>query len=123
MYSSNHPKLEALKHLSCLIAERIGVKNPFLNDFADIVDGLAADVWPVYPEIAAEHGLPGGSYTWRIRDKSVVGLKDYLEAVFDDYRLQGIRPDDLQCSYFHTPPSGGHDEVLRRFAGLERRAE
>jgi hypothetical protein len=120
MYSTNHPKIGALACLARLMAEASGL--PLARSLlpGELNDGLNGVVWPLYPDLADELGLEGGSYQWKFLASGtfVDSLAAYVEQMFSSYEEQGIRRGDIEI----VDPHAGHvDRVLRRISGREAR--
>ena len=115
MYSINHPKLNAIIELSKLIAVKIGAPESVFDKAVDFPDGLTEDIWPVYPEIAAEYSLPHGSYDWKVWDTWLEGITDYLECAFGLYKQQQIPRGGLKLE---NRDEALYDRVLGPQAGV-----
>lgn len=98
MHTVNHPRLPVLMGLSKLIIRRLGLEVRREISPGQINDNLNGQIWPIYPEIAEHLALEGGSYVWKYiqEGRSLSGVRQYLDAKFEDYRQQGHTPDTLQ---------------------------
>lgn len=110
MHSINHPKTCALIQLGKIAAIKLGIDERVLRSDISIADGLAADtIWPVYPEVAEELALDGGSYLWKLGGRNVPGLESYVRGAYELYRKLEIRSDDIAIAYYDD---SRHDAVL-----------
>jgi len=119
MYSINHPKIAVLVLLAKMIARALGKDEGVFDRELYIRDALLeSDHWPVYPEIGYELSMPA-SYEWRFADRNISGLRAYLDFVFENYRSQGIPPDDITILPHPAYPLTMDfcDQVLGRYLG------
>lgn len=107
MHTINHPKIHVLEKLAELLARRVGlpIVSPIVGD--ELPDGLAWEIWPVYPEVAESLGLPDGGYHWRrhVGHRRIDSVVRFLDLAFRDLLNQGIRPGELRL----------HDYPVRDF--------
>jgi hypothetical protein len=97
MYSLNHPKILTLTWLAKLVARRMGAEPDVLERSIDVNDGLSDIIWPIYPGVGDELGLPS-RYEWKVGSgKWISGLDAFLEDAFLNYANQGIGPDDISA--------------------------
>ena len=95
MYSRNHPKILTLTWLAKLIARRMGADSDVVERSIDVNDGLNDIIWPIYPGVGDEFGLPS-RYDWKVGPGQwISGLDAFLEDAFSSYARQGIGPDDI----------------------------
>jgi len=95
MYSVNHPKLTAVIEYAKCIALKYDQDLDFSKRDVVILDGLISNIWPVYPEVAAELGVRG-NYFWRFGDSvEFEGPRALVDFAYERYRAQGIEPHDL----------------------------
>lgn len=96
MHTINHPKVETLALFAKNIASEIeGTNRAFDLDFT-IPDGLDAEVWPLYPEIADQLSLAGGSYVWKVEGRICAGIEAFLEYCYDCYRQEDLDLEDIE---------------------------
>lgn len=93
MHTFNHPGVAAIAQMARLLAHQI---NPSINHSRVpiepmLLDGLlaAAEAWSVYPSIANSLGFTG-SFHWKLKDHSVIGLEEFLGQSFDMYEAQNL---------------------------------
>ena len=93
MHTFNHPGVTAIAQMARLLAHQI---NPSVNHSRVpiepmLLDGLlaAAEAWSVYPSIANSLGFTG-SFHWKLKDHSVIGLEEFLSQSFDMYEAQNL---------------------------------
>jgi len=116
MHSINHPKIHVLVRLVKIISMRMGRDASVLEKSVDVDDALCGTVWPLYPEIAHELALGGGSYTWKLNPLLVFeGIRNYLEYSFKAYVTQEIAPENLQMLHREEAL---FDTVLKPQVGL-----
>ncbi len=101
MHSINHPHAFALVELGKLISSKIclfaGLNYGHRIQRQIIIsDALAGTIWPIYPDIGSELGVRG-NYFWRINDREIYGLHEYLEFAYQNYKDQKIEPGNLQA--------------------------
>ncbi len=121
MHTVNHPRLPVLLLLTKLIARHLGLEMRREISPGQINDNLNGQIWPIYPEIAENLALEGGSYVWKyIKDcRFIDGVPNYLAAKYEDYRSQGLTPQDLQfvpSSAQFLDSMERADAVLKTFA-------
>jgi hypothetical protein len=92
MHSVNHPRTEAIAQLARQIAMMLGGRARVLDEPVEdfLIDTLkaASFVWPVYPGVADELGLPG-SLTWKLAHHRVIRLEEFLRLSFEAYAAAG----------------------------------
>ena len=93
MHTFNHPGVAAIAQMARLLAHQI---NPSVNHSRVpiepmLLDGLlaAATAWSVYPSIANSLGFTG-SFHWKLKDHSVIGLEEFISQSFGMYEAQQI---------------------------------
>lgn len=113
MHTYNHPKVSALVCLARLIAEKIGPEGAYLGADEAIADGLSSHIWPVYPEIAADLAVEGGSYDWGgLGREPARGVRAYLEDAFADCERRYIDRDDVDLLLVSGIARETYDRVL-----------
>jgi hypothetical protein len=96
MYSINHPRIHVLVRLAQAIALELGCGHAVLNQHMEVDDFLSHESWPMYPEVARELSIPGGSHHWKINANTQLdGVLAYIDFAFNAYRHQGIAPEDI----------------------------
>jgi len=105
MHTVNHPLPIVLTELAKIIAKKIDSKIDLYSKNLIINDTLSNTIWPLYPEIGAQLGLKG-NYSWRIENKEIEGISNYLEYTFNNYSNNRVNPNEI-CSIpnFIYPPS------------------
>lgn len=105
MLTDNHPRLNALIHLSRLAAGRLGADPDHVAFPWDQVlpDGLLAtsEVWPVYPSVARQLGLRGG-HVWRSATHGLLDLATFVRLSLETYR--SVDPEALVAPAVLDPP-------------------
>jgi hypothetical protein len=97
MHSSNHPRIHVLLRLAKILALRVGHDRGILQKHLELEDELSAISWPMYPEIARELSLDGGSYNWKISSSRIYdGVAAYVEYCFEGYRTEGLLPAHVE---------------------------
>lgn len=117
MHTPNHPQVAVLAHLARLAAQQAGL--PLRNHSlapGELTDGLASVIWPLYPEIAHELALDGGSTVWKLvgAHQYLDGVQAFVEHSFAGYEAQGIARADLEPRFFNAARL---DEVLGGLTG------
>ncbi|ADU13922.1 WcbI family polysaccharide biosynthesis putative acetyltransferase [Asticcacaulis excentricus] len=103
MHSNLHAKLSPIVHISRQLAMKMGAKSADvyepIEDF--LADPLIFDaVWPVYPAIADNLGVPG-CFRWKSRERHASDLRTYLEISYADYDAQPIEKDNIHTGRFN----------------------
>lgn len=97
MYSSNHPRIHVLLRLAKILALRMGHGRSVLQKHLELEDALSGTSWPMYPEIAGDLSLDGGSYNWKISPLQIYeGIPAYVEYCFQSYETEGLLPDTVE---------------------------
>lgn len=94
MHTINHPRIVACAGIAHAAAARLGLVDPAGPPPEPPFDPLASDtIWPVYPEIAEELGVPGSLLFKRISrpieplgNRTWLPLPDFLGESFAMYR-------------------------------------
>ncbi len=93
MHTFNHPGVAAIAQMARLLAHQI---NPSVSHSRVpieplLLDGLlaAAEAWSVYPSIANSLGFTG-SFHWKLKNHSVIGLGEFLSQSFEMYEAQNL---------------------------------
>jgi hypothetical protein len=88
-HSINHPTIAMLSDLARVMAEKVGL--PSVNHAIVPHDNLAqGPIFPVYPEIAIQFGLQGGSYRFKtVNSYRSIDLTAFVQGCFDGYRAYG----------------------------------
>jgi hypothetical protein len=110
MHTPNHPKPGAIVALARLVAVAVTGDVSLLGRPLSIGDDLLGYAWPVYPEIARSLVLEPGSLDWKMDGRWLLGLDAFLDAAFERYARQGIRPGDLR--FVPGPDEAHYDRVL-----------
>ena len=110
MHTFNHPGVAAIAQMARLLARLI---NPSIDHSRVpiepmLLDGLlaAAEAWSVYPSIANSLGFTG-SFHWKLKDHSVIGLEEFVSQSFDMYEAQQLI--EFRCQQVDQPL---YDQVL-----------
>ncbi|MDP3858102.1 MAG: GSCFA domain-containing protein [Stagnimonas sp.] len=117
MHSPNHPKLRVLANLARRLLQRLGLPALDIDPAEALWDPLADhQTYPVYPEIAAQLGLSGGSHLFKaagLGAESAAGvrwldLEEFVQRSFAAFAAQGS-PESLRCS---RPREHGYRDVF-----------
>lgn len=110
MHTFNHPGVAAIAQMARLLAHQI---NPSVDHSKVpiepmLLDGLlaAAEAWSVYPSIANSLGFTG-SFHWKLKDHSVIGLEEFISQSFVMYEAQQLI--EFRCQQVDQPL---YDQVL-----------
>jgi hypothetical protein len=93
MHITLHPKLPVIAMLARLLLAKAGIAPAIRYPENLMADDMASNVvWPVYPEIAAHFGVPGGEYVFQFKPKpaSTFGLEEFIARSFAAYRQIAI---------------------------------
>ena len=94
MHTINHPKIGALYDIARQIVAKIGVKTVTESALRPHDNLLVGPIWPIYPEIADELGLPGGSYLFKgLGSYRQFNLNEFIAGSYSAYRAYDA--DDL----------------------------
>jgi hypothetical protein len=100
MHTLNHPKFIVISQLAKQIAVKLGAREGIYEIPLEAVipDALSHSVvWPVYPEIGEDLGVPT-SYLWKFGEHFFVfGLEEYVTHAFQSYAAQGLDPEEIVC--------------------------
>lgn len=92
MHNTIHPKLGAIAALARCLLRKAGI-DPVLRYPENLMaDELANNViWPIYPEIAERHGVPGGEYVFQFKPtaRHTFGLDAFIAQSLKMYRESG----------------------------------
>jgi hypothetical protein len=105
MHTFNHPHAIVMGRLGQLIARRLegflpqGFEKASPNAQPEglVFENVLSKIdWPLYPEIGAYLGIPGGGYRWHFGAQSILGVESFVRYLYEGYQSQGIAPSDLQ---------------------------
>jgi hypothetical protein len=127
MHSINHPKVSVAADLARGILAALKIDGARGSPEAFAYDDLADQpTWPVYPEIAGRHGIPG-DYQFKLAaqpNKPVrfLPLEEFIERSFEAYRK--VDREALVCERLDATPYKELEALLRKRAkkALERAA-
>ncbi len=102
MHTINHPKLFVLEDLARAALQRGGIPARSARCEDMLPDPLSGSVWPVYPEIAARYGVPGGTTF-----KPPLGGLNFLVDAARCLDLRAMVEGSL-AHYAHTPKIAQH---------------
>lgn len=111
MYTANHPGPVVLAAMAKQIAVLIGASESVHTEPVEtlcVPKMLARTIWPVYPDIAAYFGFKG-MYRWKLADKFIHSLPEFIEKSFAYYRSLAVEPKLIR---FSALQSGAFDAVM-----------
>jgi len=118
MHSVNHPQLSVTADVAVTLLSNLGI--PVITGAARYLqDELSAGpVWPVYPEIAQQLGIGGGSYWFKVergrsppdRPVLMLDLAQFVEASFTAF--SAYEPGDLHCDRLDTAAFRGFGRAV-----------
>jgi hypothetical protein len=100
MYTINHPKLYVFADVARMILKRCGIGYEDANFEDVLVDPLlSGPIWPLYPEVAAQYGLPGSMQFKRVElDESMplfLTLPQFVRGSYDE--LEKVATNHIDC--------------------------
>lgn len=111
MYSPIHPKLAVLAAVARTTLRRLGLPVVCQDPDAHLADDLSrVPIWPVYPEIAARLGVPGGLDFKLDVGLGVLDLAEFVRRSFAAYKRHRARTLSLD-----DPPGSDFEQ---RFRGI-----
>lgn len=97
MHNTLHPKLPVIATLARLLLAKAGIEPGVRYPENLMADDMASNVvWPVYPEIAAQFGVPGGEYVFQFKPtaQGTFSLDRFIAESFAAYRQTAL---DRSC--------------------------
>lgn len=98
MYSMNHPRIEVVYDVARAFLESLGM--PVLtNDLRPPDNLLNGPCYPIYPEIAEDRGVSGGSYLFKLVNQyRLDNLEQFVTASFANFATCTVRPVPMPYS-------------------------